>query len=115
MFRHEVQALEFNAGNLRGALSDAEILVNTTPVGMWPQVGETLVPKRLLKKMLTVVDIIYNPIKTRLLDEAEAQGARTISGLDMLVRQGAAAFEYWTGQEAPTDVMRRAAMRELMK
>jgi shikimate dehydrogenase len=115
LFRRDVQALELNAANLRAAMGEAEILVNTTPVGMWPQVGETLVPKRMMKERLTVIDIIYNPIKTRLLYEAEAQGARTISGLEMLVRQGAAAFEHWTGQKAPVDVMRRAARRELEK
>ena len=58
---------------------------------------------------MVVFDIIYNPLKTRLLKEAEQKGAGVISGLEMLVRQGAAAFELWTGLKAPLDIMRIAA------
>jgi shikimate dehydrogenase len=67
----------------------------------------------LIKPHLTVVDIIYNPFKTRLLLEAERAGARTISGIDMLVWQGALAFEIWTGRKAPVNVMRKEAQRFL--
>ena len=58
-------------------------------------------------------DIIYNPPRTRLLYEAEKRGAKTIGGMEMLVWQGAAAFELWTGHRAPVPVMRTAAMRAL--
>jgi len=58
-----------------------------------------------------VVDIVYNPLKTRLMRDAEKAGAMTIGGLDMLVWQGALAFEIWTGRRAPLDVMRREAAR----
>lgn len=112
-FRREIASLELNADNLKMALDGADMLVNTTSVGMFPNVEETLVPARIIERGLTVFDIIYNPLKTRLLREAEKKGARVISGVEMLVRQGAAAFELWTGQKAPLEVMREAATRQL--
>ena len=56
---------------------------------------------------------MYNPVQTRLLTEAEAAGARTISGLDMLVWQGALSFEKWTGRKAPVDLMKKKAIKAL--
>jgi shikimate dehydrogenase len=112
-FRREVKALELNHQNLKEALNGADIVINSTSVGMTPQISETLVPVRLLKKDLTVVDIVYNPVGTRLLTEASRKGAKTISGLEMLVWQGAAAFELWTGHQAPVEEMRTAAIRDL--
>jgi shikimate dehydrogenase len=82
---------------------------------MSPDIDETPVTSDLLKPDLTVFDIVYNPIKTRLLREAEAAGARTISGLDMLVWQGALAFEKWTGVKAPIELMREEVIKVLEK
>jgi len=113
VFSKEVKALELNEKNLARVLEKANILVNATSVGMSPDVDETPVPARLLKPGLVVFDIVYNPIETRLLREAEATGAQTISGLDMLVWQGALAFEQWTGLKAPVDVMKREAIKVL--
>ena len=87
-------------------LEKADILVNATSVGMTPDIDVTLVPSDLLKSGLVVFDIVYNPVKTRLLREAEKAGAETVSGLDMLVWQGALAFEKWVGLKAPVEVMR---------
>jgi len=112
-FTQEVKALELVEENLNGALEEADILVNTTSVGMSPDISETLVPSNLLKPALVVFDIVYNPIKTRLLKEAEATGAETISGVDMFVWQGALAFEKWTGQKAPLDLMKREVLKAL--
>ena len=109
----KVRALELNEKNLEMMLEGADILINATSVGMSPDVDETPVPARLLKPGLIVFDIVYNPIQTRLLKEAEAAGAQTIGGLDMLVWQGAIAFEKWTGQEAPLDLMKREAIKAL--
>ncbi|MBA7712931.1 Shikimate dehydrogenase (NADP(+)) [subsurface metagenome] len=97
IFNKEVKALVLNEGNLAEVLERADVLVNATSVGMSPNIEETPVPARLLKPGLVVFDIVYNPVKTRLLGEAEAAGAQTIGGLDMLVWQGALAFEKWTG------------------
>jgi len=106
IFQSEATALKLNRENLAAALSQADILINATSVGMSPNINETPVTSNLLKPSLVVFDIVYNPIKTRLQREAEAVGAKTISGLDMLVWQGALAFEKWTGLKAPIGVMR---------
>ncbi len=113
VFKKEVRALELNEKNLEMMLEGADILINATSVGMSPDVDETPVPARLLKPALIVFDIVYNPIQTRLLKEAEAAGAQTIGGLNMLVWQGAIAFEKWTGRKAPLDLMRREVIKAL--
>jgi shikimate dehydrogenase len=112
-FNVKVEALELTRDNLKKAIGEADILVNTTSVGMSPDIDNTLVDSDLLRQGLVVYDVIYNPIKTRLLIEAEKAGATIISGLDMLVYQGVIAFEKWTGQRAPVEVMREAALKSL--
>jgi shikimate dehydrogenase len=114
-FAKEVEALELNKENLASALEKADILVNTTSVGMSPKIDETPVTSNLLKSNLVVSDIVYNPIKTRLLREAEMAGATTIDGLDMFVWQGALAFEKWTGLQAPIGVMKEKVLRVLQR
>jgi shikimate dehydrogenase len=89
--------------------SDADILVNTTPIGLFPHVDDQ--PALALDSIrpdLLVCDVIPNPPHTTFLRTAEARGSRTLDGLGMLVGQGAIAFKMWTGVDAPTDVMRRA-------
>ena len=101
--------------SLRREVREADILINATPVGMSPDVNGTLVEKRLLHPDMVVFDMIYHPLKTRLLREAEEVGAKTINGLSMLIHQGAASFEIWTGMEAPVDVMMKAAEEEIRR
>jgi len=87
----------------------ADILVNATPVGLFPNVKEMpLVVMASIRPDLLVCDVIPNPPRTAFLRAAEARGARTLDGLGMLVYQGAIAFQMWTGVEAPVNVMRRA-------
>ena len=112
-FGRETRALELNRTNLTGALEKAEILVNATSVGMSPDTNQTPVDSDLLRPDLIVSDIVYNPVKTRLLREAETAGVKTVEGLEMLVWQGALAFEKWTGQKAPIELMRKEATRML--
>jgi shikimate dehydrogenase len=112
-YRLDVDVLELNKENLSTVMKRTDILVNTTSVGMSPNSQETPVPLTLLNRKLVVFDIIYNPLKTRLLAGAERRGARTISGVEMLVWQGAAAFEFWTEVNAPVEIMRQAALRAL--
>lgn len=114
-FDVKVDAMELTRHNLEIVLGEADILVNTTSVGMSPDIDKTVVDYDLLKSGLVVYDVIYNPIKTRLLIEAEKAGAVIISGLDMLVYQGVIAFEKWTGQKAPVEVMKEAAINSLKK
>ncbi|MEJ2658261.1 MAG: shikimate dehydrogenase [Desulfobacterales bacterium] len=92
---------------------DCHILINTTPVGMLPDVDVMPVRKRDLDRSMVVMDIVYNPLKTRLLKAAEAIGCRVIDGVSMFVYQGAFQFELWTGIKAPVEVMRNAVLSTL--
>jgi len=106
---------ELTPENLKRAINGVDLLVNATSLGMSPENDETPVPADFLHADMTVFDVVYNPLQTRLLREAEAAGARTISGFEMLVWQGALAFEKWTGIKAPVDVMRQSALNLLQK
>jgi shikimate 5-dehydrogenase len=81
-------------------------LIHATPVGMHPETGRSLVPPHLLHNNLAVFDIVYNPLKTRLLVDAERAGCTVIPGIEMFLNQAAVQFKLWTGQEAPRQVMR---------
>ncbi len=111
--RASLSAKPLNRASLMEALGNSELLVNATPVGMWPRISETPVDAGLLGPRLMVFDIVYNPPRTRLLEMAEAAGAKTLNGLGMLIYQGAEAFRLWTGREAPIEVMRRAVEEAL--
>jgi shikimate dehydrogenase len=106
----DVEVFELLTENLERALSSADILVNATSVGMSPAADASLVPADLLKEGLVVTDIVYNPVRTRLLKEAEAAGAVTVPGIDMLIWQGALAFEKWTGRKAPFYLMKEVVL-----
>jgi len=71
------------------------------------------VPSEILRPDLVVMDIVYNPVETELVENARAAGASVITGVEMLIHQGAASFEIWTGCPAPVDVMRNAAVGKL--
>jgi len=87
----------------------ATILVNATPVGMAPDVEGIPINPDLLGRFGVVMDIVYQPLQTRLLREAGQRGAGTIDGLQMLIHQATAQFELFTGRQAPAEVMARAA------
>jgi len=86
-----------------------DLLLNATPLGLKPGDPSPLDEKQFpLRQARAVYDVIYDPVETTLLKAAKAAGCRTANGLGMLLHQGAKAFEIWTGQPAPLDVMRRA-------
>jgi shikimate dehydrogenase len=93
----------------------ADLLIQTTPVGMFPNVDECLVPEPVLKAGMVVMDIIYNPVETRLLKMAKGRGCITISGLSMFVYQGAEQFRLWTGVNPPVGTMMLAAETALQE
>ncbi|MCS3923551.1 shikimate dehydrogenase [Methanosalsum natronophilum] len=103
----------YELSSLKSALKNADILINTTTVGMVPNLNETIATQNILRSDLTVFDIVYNPVETKLLKEAKKAGAKTISGVMMLVYQGAEAFRIWTGTKPPIQVMKKAVMEEL--
>lgn len=96
-------------------LEDANILVNCTSVGMkGNQEGKSLVSSDKLSPRLVVMDMVYHPLKTKLLKDAEKIGAKTIDGSRMLLHQGVAAFEFLVGIEAPVDAM-ETALSDVLK
>lgn len=96
--------------------AEAHLLVNTTPVGMWPEVDQSPWMEDLaFPGHLTVFDLVHNPGETKLLRQARRAGAKGISGLGMLVHQGVVAFELWTGEKAPVEMMYEAASKTLRK
>jgi shikimate dehydrogenase len=84
-----------------------ELVVNTTSVGMKPKIDDSPWDVDIPLPQALIYDLVYNPPQTRFLQQAEHAGLQGIDGIDMLVYQGARAFEIWTGQTPPIDLMRR--------
>ena len=111
----QIHASGLTNNRLRDDLADAQLLVNTTSVGMagGPAPATCPVPAKWLHANLFVYDIVYRPAVTPLLAAAQRRGAPTLGGLEMLVMQGAASLEQWTGRPAPARTMLAAARAEL--
>ncbi|NPV87197.1 MAG: shikimate dehydrogenase [Anaerolineae bacterium] len=110
----EVHALALSDDALVELAQTASLLVNATPVGTMPNVDKSVWPdKAPVPGHLVVFDLVYNPRSTRLLQQARASLARGVDGLEMLVQQGALAFEFWTGKPAPVQTMRAACLERL--
>jgi len=92
-------------------LKGYDVLINSTPVGMSPHIDKCPIDGEIPKKIV-VMDIIYNPLETELLKRAKAAGAKTISGLEMFILQGAESLRIW-GYDPPVDVMRKAVLKKL--
>lgn len=97
-------------------VKDADIIINTTPIGMYPnhEVKPPISTKNITEKH-TVMDIIYNPLETVLLKEAKDNGATTINGTSMLINQGLVSFEIFTGQTATYESFEEALLEQLKK
>lgn len=105
-----------NWENLSGLLPNADLLVNTTPIGMSPHTDASPVSEELMsgfKENAIAYDLIYTPSPTKFLSLARDRGATAIDGLEMLVQQGAAALEIWLQQPVPVDIMRRSLQEKL--
>ncbi len=97
-------------------LPEAGIIVNATPIGMHPQISQSPLSDAVAVRISSdaiAYDLIYTPSPTFFLHQAQRQGAIAIDGLEMLVRQGAAAFEIWVGQAPPIETMRQALRERL--
>ncbi len=111
----EILAL-LDKGKLRGETMEADIIINATSLGMFPQVNGSVIPSNFLHPDLAVMDLVYSPIETKLLRESKEIGCKKIiNGIEMLVHQGALSFEIWTGRKAPIDLMRKVVLKELKK
>jgi shikimate dehydrogenase len=107
-----VAAHPWEHGEMERGIAGCDLLVNATSVGLAG--SESPISGDLIPADALVVDLIYNPRPTRLLQEARERGARTLDGLPMLVYQAAAAFQLWTGRAAPVETMMRAAEAALL-
>jgi shikimate dehydrogenase len=105
------KALELTESNIASEINKADMLINATSVGM--NKDESIVNSSVLKSSLVVIDIVYTPRKTRLLQDAEAIGAVAIEGVELLIGQAVLSFELWTGIKAPVEVMKYAASKAL--
>ena len=117
--RAKFPQVEFNVYQIQNirSLEESAIIVNATPIGMRGYMADQmpLEPKDLdkLSPATIIYDIVYNPIKTVLIKEAEKRGLRTIEGLDMLIYQAQSAIEIWTGKRPDFNVMKLAALEAL--
>jgi shikimate dehydrogenase len=92
---------------------NADCLINTTSVGMYPHQDKSPVKKSMLAGYKYVMDVIYNPLKTKLLADAVKQGCHILSGLDMFINQGAEQLRLWTGKEPPRALMKKVILKGL--
>ncbi len=97
----------FQDPQLPTILQRSEVIINATPVGMYPRTDDSIIEGIAFRPEQTVVDLIYRPLQTKLLTKAQNNGARIIRGLEMLIYQGARAFELWTGQQMDIPAVRK--------
>ncbi len=112
-----LSAISLEQGDIAEAVAGADLIVNATSVGMshGGAAGESPIDIGLLRPGTVVFDMVYTPLESPLVEGARSAGAVGVSGLWMLIHQGAAAFELWTGKEAPVDVMYEAARSALLE
>ena len=104
----DVKSVNFSK-ELENELLDADILINTTPIGMYPHINQKpLVKSEMMHENLVVNDIVYNPLKTGLLQECEKANAEAVSGIKMLIYQGIESFKIWTGIYPPFQIFENA-------
>lgn len=101
-----VQGGELDDRSLASEIAQADVLLHCSPIGMHPHEDRSLVPADLLRPELAVFDAVYNPRRTKLLQDAVAAGCRTVEGIEMFLGQAYVQFELWTGHPAPRQVMR---------
>lgn len=100
-------AMKFNLQNFQ--LPNLELIVNTTPLGMTPNIDQSPLPENIIfSKHTKIYDLVYNPRETKLVREARSQGLNATTGLGMLIEQAALGFELWTGKKLPSETFRNA-------
>ena len=104
---------KFNYESLKSLIIDIDLLINTTPIGMYPNIKFSPISKDLLNENLFIFDVIYNPLQTQLLKEASAIGCKTLNGIEMFVNQGALAFEWWTDKKPNLKLMKEKIIDQL--
>jgi len=106
-----ISAIKLNESEINSIELPITLIVNTTPIGMWPNIDDSPWPENLnLPSNAIVYDLVYNPSETKIVREARAVGLFAVTGLGMLIEQAALSFERWTGIQANRDAMREAVI-----
>jgi shikimate dehydrogenase len=100
---------------LEAAMTQSDVIIHCTPIGMHPKEGVSLVPPELFRSGQVVFDIVYTPLETKLLAHAKSRGLKVLSGVEMFINQAVLQFERFTGEKPPIEVMRRVVMEHLKK
>jgi len=109
LFQVESQRSQVVAEEFDLQLSTFDLLINTTPLGMTPNIDTSSLPENIiLPNHISVYDLVYNPRETKLVRDARAQGLSASTGLGMLVEQAALGFELWTGNKLSSEIFRNA-------
>lgn len=94
-------------------MQEADLIIHCTPIGMHPNEDASLVPVELFRPEQVVFDVVYTPLRTKLIADAESRGLTTVSGVEMFINQALLQFERFTGNDAPEEIMRRVVMEHL--
>ena len=109
-----LRSISLPSAKLDGVVEQATAVINATSVGMYPAVNESPIGDQArFHQGQIVMDLIYTPLETRFLNQASRCGARTISGLEMFLHQGARSFEIWLGRQMPVEQLRPVILNEL--
>jgi shikimate dehydrogenase len=113
---NDIVTKELQQPDLINVLTNCSLIVNSTPIGMYPTMDDSVLstPDVFVKDQV-VFDLIYNPVKTKFLQLAESKGAVTVNGLNMLVQQAAKSFTLWTGNEFPTEKVYKSLLLYVTK
>jgi len=109
----ETKSVVFSIAEAEKILSEYTLIINTTSIGMHPNINESPLSLKNMRPQALVSDIIYNPLQTKLLKEAENKGALIQNGIPMFVHQGALAFQLWTGKQPDIERMRKIVLTKL--
>ena len=109
-----INLIEMTDETIEECIMKSSLLCNATPVGMAPNEDACLIKDSgLLRTDLVVVDIIYNPLETKLYQMAKANGCKVLNGIEMLIHQGAASFRLWTGMDMPLEAVREKVYKSI--
>lgn len=111
----KISGVEWTENTVKKSMDSADVIINATPLGMWPETNVSPVNPELLRKEQVVFDVIYTPPETLLLRSAKDKGCKTIGGVEMFVHQAAEQFQLFTGVNPPVDLIRKTLAENIKK
>ena len=110
----QIDVVDLYMPSANEAISQSKLIVNATPLGMSPKTDDSPIRTNdCFSRGQILLDLVYNPVETKLLRQAKLRGTKTISGIDMLLHQGARSFEFWTNRKFPIESVRRTLRTHL--